>query len=268
MVARPKLAHLARTYKRDARGRFARTSSAGSDTAAILGRRKEGRHRAGRTPHEYEQAEQRLRAVYGDRLRVKDRDDPAVQKALIDLDAMPEDHKRRLARHFAGVEGGGLLIAKGRAIDVYKAHGRQDLIDQVWGHRDGQIALGMYTSRTRVAAIGTIDGGGASTAQHEAAHALDHALGWPSQNRKLPVWPAVKQARWHDILHWYFAQEHGKGQQESFAEGYVQWNKHRDDPNRNRKIAEGLGAPNGKTGYDAEVERLGRRLSEFFDTLV
>ncbi|KEZ35849.1 hypothetical protein [Frankia sp. CeD] len=267
-MARPKLAHLARrTYKRDRLGRFA-TTDHGDASAIGFGRRKEGRHRAGRTPADWEQAEQRLRGVYGDRLRVAGREHPAVRQALIDLDVMPEDHKRRLAEHFRGVDGGGILIGKGRAMDVYRAHNRQDLIDKVWGTPLGRRAVGLYITTPRVMAVGTDETGSPSAAQHEAGHALDHALRFPSQNRKLPVWYTVARARHHNLLHDYFAQPGGEGQRESFAEGYALWNAYRHDPDRTRKIADGLGAPVNDPKYRGESERLGRTLGEFFDTLV
>lgn len=273
-MARPKLGDLARsarTYKRDSRGRFAHTANSGPDASAIgIGRRKEpGRHRAGRPPAAHEEAERRLRQRFGaDRIHVADRDHPAVRQALIDLDAMPVDHQERIARLLAGEPGGGILIGKGRAMDVYRTHRRQDLIDKVWGTPLGRDAVGLYMSGPRVLAIGTDETSSPSVAQHEAGHALDHALGFPSQNRKLPVWPAVSRGRHYGLLHRYYAQDQGVGQRESFAEAYAGWNAWRHDPDRARKIAAGLGAPVDDPKLGGESERLGRTLGDFLDTLV
>jgi hypothetical protein len=272
--ARPKLGDLARktrTYKRDGRGRFAHTASSGPDASAIgIGRRREpGRHRAGRPPAAHEEAERRLRQRFGaDRIHVADRDDPAVRKALVDLDRLPADHQERLARHLSGVDGGGILIGRGMAMDVYRAHGRQDLIERGWGQPTARSAVGLYQYGPRVIAIGTVETGSPSTAQHEAGHALDHALGNPSQNRRFPVWHAVSRARHYDLLFDYFAQANGDGQRETFAEGYALWNAHRDAPDRARRIAEGLGAPVDNPKLRGESEKLGRTLGDFFDTLV
>lgn len=275
MVARPKLASLAarrnRKYKRDKDGRFATTSGA---DAAEHRRNPEGQHRAANarpvqtppTEAEARAAHARLRTIFGNRLHVRDTDNPRVRQHLVDLDRLPEAHKKRLARHARGVTGGGIYLSgQGNVLDVANrddlraAYGDDPLVKQAAG-------LTSYPHRTVM--IGVRTSMSVSTAQHESGHLLDQALGIPSLDNRYPFRSIIERARRDGFLAPYFTQPGGIGVRESFAEGYALWNQYRDAPDRNLQIATRLGAP-ARSGRDrAEAERMGRQIAEFFDTLV
>jgi hypothetical protein len=270
---KPKLATLARRrkYTRDRNGRFATTGSAGPSLGALAA----GRHRASPKPKEKappqsqaRAAERRLRAVFGDRLHVQDQNHPAVRQHLVDLDGLPEQHKRRLAHWFAESDGGGIWIAD--RPHVLDAVGREDMRRKFAGG-PADIAAGMYFNVERVLSLTTQQARSESPARHEAGHAFDDSLHWASVNPRYPFRAAAARAARRGQLLPYFSQQpaddRNRGLRETFAESYALWTIHRNAPDRALRIATGLGAPTETAKQRAAAHDLGRDIGDWFDTL-
>lgn len=267
----PKLAHLAarrnRKYKRDRNGRFATTSSSGPADAA-------GQHRASRdrpapkppAKADVRAAEKKLRGIFGDRLHVRDQDDPIVQKNLVDLASLPDAHLQRMNRHMQGKATGGVYMAARRIVSDIPP--QPELRAEIGAVPNIVQAVGLAAYPPRALIVGIGRPLMSATAKHEGGHMLDATLRFPSTNPQLPFRPAVERAQKARRLHKYFLTPGGRGLREAFAESYAIWNEHRDSPDRALRIAEGLYMPTRDPRDRVEAIRLGTIIGDFMDTLI
>lgn len=251
-MARPKLAHLARTYKRDRRGRFAHDPSSPASPTKRQGK----------------DLEAHLREYFGGQLHIADRDNPRVRELMADIDAIPNNHKKIIARWMSAQQGGGIhLSADPMMLGVLNNSGRHDLYSRYRNDPNARQAVGMAFLDERLVAIGTERNNiSKAVGRHEMGHALDNALNVPSLDERYPFYGMVRRAQMAGRLAPYFA-EGPRGVREAFAEGYTLWLLHQDADDRSLRIARGLGFPTGSQVDDVFAGRFGDQMGAFFDTL-
>lgn len=178
-----------------------------------------------RSAHEY------LRNIYEDRYHM-DGSAQAHQYAR-SLALLPDQYHRIVAAHMKENPHGGIWLGTGHLHDLghaeWSAARRRDQTPRGWPESlTWDDASGVYSIKFRALLVGHTQYSREDTASHEFGHALDDALGRPSQG---PVFSQFHAKVLRHIQNTspisaeYCAQPGGAGKQELFAEGFAWYNR-------------------------------------------
>jgi len=191
-----------------------------------------------------------LAARYGPRLDIHRPDDPGVQRAIDGLSTVPGRHHELIDRAL-GSEGSIFITPGHPATHPFlrgTATGRWALqhepnLHGAWSEKDRELMLG----GRRDAHV---------TAVHEAGHAIDSALGRPSQHSSFrPLAESVQQLFPAD----YYRQPYPTGLRELWAHAYMGWIFNLGAPREGSEIGKALEIPNRR-----EARQAGDALAAWF----